>query len=55
MIEHLIVIFVIVRFIRHLFTIESRGKLGLIPYITKLAIRLSKRIPLVNRKIESYL
>lgn len=55
MLEHIIVLFVIIRLLIKIFSIESRGKLGLVPYLTKLAIRASKKIPFIHAKIENYL
>jgi hypothetical protein len=55
MLEHLIVLIVVLKFISKLLSIESRGKLGIVPYLTKLAIRASKRVPFIHSKIEHYL
>jgi len=55
MVEHIIVFFVLVRIIKSLFRIESRGKLGLVPYVTKLLVRYSKKVPFINNKIQKYL
>lgn len=53
MTEHVIVIIVIVKLLSRAFTIESRGKLGLISYVTKLALRVANKFAFVrNKKIE---
>jgi hypothetical protein len=46
---------VIARFITNLLRIESRGKLGLFSYITKIFLRLGGRIGYVKDKKEKYL
>ena len=42
-------------FIKKVFKIESRGKLGFKSYILKLAIRFSNKIGFVSKKKEDYL
>jgi L-cystine uptake protein TcyP (sodium:dicarboxylate symporter family) len=55
MIEHIIVLVVVLKFIRAIFRIESRGKQGLVSYLTKLAIRISGKVGFVRNKMEDYL
>lgn len=55
MIEHIIVLVVVLKFIRAIFKIESRGKQGLASYLTKLAIRISAKVGFVRNKMEDYL
>lgn len=44
-----------INFIKKVFKIESRGKLGFKNYMLKLAIRFSNNIGFVNKKKEDYL
>ena len=53
MTEHVIVLIVVVRVLKSLLTIESRGKLGLFSYFTKLFLRFANNFSFVkNKKIE---
>lgn len=54
MIEHIIVLYVVIRLIKGLL-VESRGKTGLISYIIKSVIRASKKIGFIQRRIDKEL
>jgi hypothetical protein len=55
MTEHLIVLIVILRVLRKALSIESRGKVGLVSYTTKLILRMTDRIGFIHNKKEKYL
>ena len=53
--EHVIVLIVILRLLRNTLSIESRGKVGLVSYATKLILRMTDRIGFIHNKKEQYL
>lgn len=55
MLEHIILLIVAVRFIKGLLSIESRGNIGVVSYLTKVALRVADKISFVKDKKEKYL
>ena len=55
MTEHLIVLIVVIRVLKQALTIESRGKVGLFSYVTKLFLRLTDKLSFVKNKKQQYL
>lgn len=55
MIEHVIVLIVAIKLFRKAFTIESRGKRGIVSYFLKLFLRFSDKLSFVKNKKEEYL
>lgn len=53
--EHIIVLIVVIRLIRRALSIESRGRVGLVSYLTKLLLRLADKIGFIRNKKEKYL
>lgn len=54
-VEHLVVAVVLVKALKHLFTIESRGKTGIKHYLLKLLLRLTGKLAYFNNKKEEEL
>jgi hypothetical protein len=55
MTEHFIVLIVVIKIIKQVLKIESRGKIGIISYLTKLILRVAGKLSFVKSKKEEYL